>query len=80
MLSSISCPGWPIGVLTTPAGVTDEQCAAVITCRGVTRVPVHWKFLSMTMCATYGYSPGSASLPPTTAWAGALSPARAQAW
>jgi hypothetical protein len=38
----MSWPGWPIGTLAMPPGASDEQCAAVITCVGVTREPVHW--------------------------------------
>src|SRR5918992_3173108 len=70
----MSWPGWPIGTLATPAGASDEQCAAVITCVGVTSEPVHWNARSIRTCATYGYSPGEAGAPPTTAWAGAVTP------
>src|SRR5688572_30418512 len=66
--------GWPIGPLAMPPGASYEQCAAVITCVGVTSEPVHWNARSITTCATYGYSPGDAGAPPTTAWAGALTP------
>src|SRR5687767_11191403 len=50
------------------------QWAAVTTCVGVTSVPVQEKARSIVMWATYGYSPGLASLPPTMAWAGAATP------
>src|SRR5919106_6177451 len=73
-LTSMSCPGWPIGTFAMPPGASDEQCAAVITCVGVTSEPVHWNARSIRTCATYGYSPGEAGAPPTTAWAGALTP------
>src|ERR687895_2935597 len=73
-LTSMSWPGWPIATLAMPPGASEEQCAAVITCVGVTSEPVHWNARSISTCATYGYSPGEAGAPPTTAWAGALTP------
>src|SRR5687767_4237778 len=57
-----------------PPETIDEQCAAVTTWLGVTSVPVHWNARSIVMCATNGYSPGEASLPPTIACAGAVMP------
>jgi hypothetical protein len=43
-----------------------EQCPAVSTQSGVTSVPVHRNGPNV-ISATDGYSPGLASLPPTTA-------------
>src|SRR5215218_7152541 len=68
MRTSISCGGQLAGDATVPA-VMLLQWPAVRTQPGVTSVPLQRKGPKV-ISATAGYSPGLASLPPTTACAG----------
>src|SRR5215211_5136535 len=65
ILTSISAAGQAIGD-DTAAPVTELQWPAVRTVSGAISVPVQRNALYVTS-ATAGYSPGSASSPPTTA-------------
>src|SRR5687768_4836814 len=79
MRTSIAAAGQDAGDATA-APVSDEQWPAVRTVSGEISVPVHWNMKPKLICATAGYSPAEALVPPTIASEGeAVRPSEAHA-